>query len=144
MTDSMTEQPQPGSAPRPEDVDTGFWLWVLALPLLVAGYLLDAVTGSTGDQRLLMIVLAVMLMIVVSSIVVAFLILMRQGYRWTRTLLTSGGLVSVIHVVTSLFGGERPPAAAVVYALTGIVGSVLIVGGVYLLHRKDANGFFTR
>ncbi|WP_308161849.1 hypothetical protein [Mycolicibacterium goodii] len=143
MTSSMTEH-RPGSEPRPEDVDTGFWLWVVALPLLVVGYLLDAVTGSAGDQRVLMIVLAVMFMIVVSSIVVAFLILMRHGYRWTRTLLTSGGLVSVIHVVTGLFGGERPPAVAVAYALTGIVGSVLIVGGVYLLHRKDANGFFTR
>ncbi|AKS35966.1 membrane protein [Mycolicibacterium goodii] len=139
----MTEQ-RPGSDPRPEDVDTGFWLWAVALPLLVAGYLLDAVTAAAGEQRALTIVLAVVFMIVVSSIVVAFLILMRQGYRWTRTVLTSGGLVSVIHVATSLFTGDRPPAAAVGYALTGICGSVLIAGGVYLLHRKDANGFFTR
>lgn len=143
MTDSVTEQ-RPGADPRPEDVDTGFWLWAVALPLLVVGYLIDAVTGSTGDQRALMIVLAVMSMIVLSSIVVTFLILMRQGYRWTRTILTSGGLVSVIHVATSLFGADRPPAAAVGYALTGIFGSVLIVGGVYLLHRKDANSFFNR
>jgi len=31
-----------------------------------------------------------------------------------------------------------------VYAVTGIVGSVLIAGGVYLLHRKDAHAFFTK
>jgi hypothetical protein len=30
------------------------------------------------------------------------------------------------------------------YAVTAIVGSVLIAGGLYLLHRKDADGFFTR
>ncbi|PJK23200.1 hypothetical protein CSX11_06755, partial [Mycobacterium goodii] len=65
MTGSMTEQ-RPGSEPRPEDVDTGFWLWVVALPLLLVGYLLDAVTRSEGDQRVLMIVLAVMFMLVVS------------------------------------------------------------------------------
>ena len=30
----------PGSSPaRPPDVDTGFWLWVAALPLMMAGYL---------------------------------------------------------------------------------------------------------
>jgi hypothetical protein len=139
----MTEQ-RPEPSARPEDVDTGFWLWVVALPLLVTGYLLDAVIGASGDQRLLIIVLAVMFMIVVSSIVVAFLILLRQGYRWTRTVLTSGGLVSVIHVVSSLLTGDRPAAAAVGYAVTGIVGSVLIMGGAYLVHRKDANGFFTR
>jgi len=28
--------------------------------------------------------------------------------------------------------------------VTGIVGSVLIGGGIYLLHRPDSQGFFTR
>ena len=37
-----------------------------------------------------------------------------------------------------------PAAAAVIYAVTAIVGSVLIAGGVFLLHRKDAHAFFTR
>lgn len=129
---------------RPVDVDTGFWLWVVALPLMVIGYLLDAVTTASGGQRLIVILLSVMFMVVLSSIVVAFLILMRQGYRWCRTLLTTGGLVSVVHAVSSLLAGERAAAAAVGYAITAIVGSVLIVGGIYLLHRKDANGFFVR
>jgi hypothetical protein len=39
---------------------------------------------------------------------------------------------------------DRSPGAAVTYAVTAIVGSVLIVGGVFLLHRKDAHAFFTR
>ncbi|MGV9798306.1 hypothetical protein ACWDTP_09620 [Mycobacterium sp. NPDC003449] len=129
---------------RPEDVDTGFWLWVGALPLMVIGFLLDVLTGPAGDQRMMVIAFAVVSMVVLSSIVVTFLILMRQGYRWARTLLTSGGLVSVVHAVSSLLSGERSSAIAVGYAVTAIVGSVLILGGVYLVHRKDANGFFTR
>ena len=32
----------------------------------------------------------------------------------------------------------------VIYAVSGILGSVLIAGGVFLLHRKDAHAFFTR
>ncbi len=68
---------------------------------------------------------------------------MRQGYRWARTLLTGGAVASVVYSATSLFTVERPAAAAMVYAVTGIVGSVLIAGGVFLLHRKDAHAFFT-
>lgn len=147
MTEPVTEQRrEPGErpGPRPEDVDTGFWLWAVALPLLVIGYLLDVVTGARGDQRVLLIVFSVMFMVVLASIVGAFLVLLRQGYRWARTLLTSGGAVSVVHAVSSLLSGDRPAAVAVAYAVTAIVGSVLIVGGIYLLHRKDANGYFTR
>ena len=40
---------------------------------------------------------------------------------------------------TSLFTVDRPTTAAVIYAVTAIIGSVLIAGGVYLLHRKDAH-----
>ncbi len=143
MTEHGTAQRR-GPKSRPEDVDTGFWLWMIALPLLVTGYLLDVVTGARGDQRLLLIVVSVTFMVVLSSIVVAFLVLLRQGYRWTRTLLTSGGVVSAMHAVSSLFTGDRPAAVAVAYAVTAIVGSVLIVGGVYLVYRKDANAFLTR
>ena len=82
--------------------------------------------------------------LVLSAVVVTFLILMRHGYRWARTLLTGGGIASVVYTATSLFTTERPTSAAVIYAVTAIVGSVLIVGGVYLLHRKDAHAFFTR
>ncbi|MUL99661.1 hypothetical protein FZI90_11365, partial [Mycobacterium sp. CBMA334] len=82
--------------------------------------------------------------VVLSSIVVAFLVLMRQGYRWARTLLTSGGLITILHSISSLLTGQRQDPTAVGYAVTAVVGSVLIAGGLYLLHRKDADGFFTR
>ncbi|BBX27608.1 hypothetical protein [Mycolicibacterium alvei] len=140
----MTGQ-QPSPTGRPEDVDTGFWLWAAALVLMVVGYLIDVLTGSGGGvQRSMTVVFSAMFLVVLSSIVVAFLILMRQGYRWARTLLTSGGLVSALHAISSLLTGERQAAAAVGYALTAIVGSVLIAGGLYLLYRKDADGFFVR
>lgn len=129
---------------RPVDVDTGFWLWVAALPLMVIGYAVDLV--MTGEKRPPMIVYAVsfLFVIVIAAVVATFLILMRHGYRWARTLLTGGGIASVVYAGTSLFTVDRPAAAAITYAVTAIVGSVLIVGGVFLLHRKDAHAFFTR
>lgn len=141
----MTPESQPTTEPsRPEDVDTGFWLWVAALPLMVIGYLVDLVI--TGATRPPMIVYAinVVFVIVISAVVVTFLILMRHGYRWARTLLTGGGIASVVYTGTSLFSVHRPAPAAIVYAVAAIVGSVLILGGVFLLHRKDAHAFFTR
>ena len=48
-------------------------------------------------------------MFVLAAIVVTFLFLMRQGYRWARTLLTGGGVASVVYVGTSLFTVDRPP-----------------------------------
>jgi hypothetical protein len=65
-------------------------------------------------------------------------------YRWARTVLTGGAVATVVYVTTSLFTVQRSAVAAVIYAVTAIVGAVLIAGGVYLLHRKDANAYFTR
>jgi hypothetical protein len=129
---------------RPEDVDTGFWLWVAALPLMVTGHIVDLI--DTASRRLPTAVLAMSLLFVVilAAVVLTFQILMRHGYRWARTLLTGGGVTAIVYVATNLFTVERSPAAAVTYAVSGILGSVLIAGGVFLLHRKDAHAFFTR
>jgi hypothetical protein len=141
VTEPEPTTTEPG---RPVDVDTGFWLWVAALPLMVAGYVVDlVVTGSTRQPTIVYAISAVFV-VVLSAVVVTFLILMRHGYRWARTVLTGGGIASVVYTATSLFTVDRPPAAAVIYAVTAIVGSVLIAGGVFLLHRKDAHAFFTR
>ena len=126
------------------DVDTAFWLWVAALPLMVVGYVVDVMASPVGPAPTIVYAMSATLMVVVTAIVVTFLILMRQGYRWTRTLLTGGGCASVVYALTNLFNVQRPTAAAFVYAVTAIVGSVLIVGGTFLLHRKDAHAFFTR
>ena len=137
----MTDQSQPD---RPVDVETGFWLWVAALPLMVTGYVVDLVLTGPKQPLMIVYVVSVVFVVVMSAVVVTFLILMRHGYRWARTLLTGGGVASVVYTVSSLFTVARPTPAAVVYAVTAIVGSVLIAGGVYLLHRKDAHAFFTR
>lgn len=129
---------------RPLDVDTGFWLWVAALPLMVAGYVVDLVATEGRHLPIAVLVVSGVFVLILSSVVLTFLILMRHGYRWARTLLTGGGVASVVYVATSLFSVDRPAAAAVTYAITAIVGSVLIAGGVFLLHRKDAHTFFTR
>lgn len=138
----MTGEVEPKA--RPVDVDTGFWLWVSSVPLLVVGHIVDLV--ATANHRLPTAVLAmsVLFVVVLAAVVLTFQILMRHGYRWARTLLTGGGVATVVYVATNLFTVERPTAAAVIYAVCGILGSVLIAGGVFLLHRKDAHAFFTR
>jgi hypothetical protein len=143
VTSPQQAQAQP-PAGRPEDVDTGFWLWVAALPLLVVGYVSDVVTTSVAKGSALVYLLSGLFIVVLAAVVVTFLILMRAGYRWARTLLTGGGLAAIVSVVSGLFAGERPPVGAFTYAITGIVGAVLVAGGIVLLHRKDAQAFFTR
>ncbi|MGA5461764.1 hypothetical protein [Mycobacterium sp. NPDC050041] len=128
---------------RPPDVDTGFWLWIVALPLMVVGYVVDVVVTPVGPAAL-RYAAAGLVAVVLSAVVVTFLILMRSGYRWARTLLTGGGMASVVYAAANLFTTERETPAALLYAAATIVGSVLIGGGVFLLHRKDAHGWFTR
>jgi len=129
---------------RPVDVDTGFWLWLAAVPLMVTGYLIDLIVSPVQHLPVMVHAISVVFVLVLAVVVVTFLILMRHGYRWARTLLTGGGIASVVYATSSLFTVDRLPAAAVIYAVTAIIGSVLIAGGVFLLHRKDAHGFFTR
>ena len=145
MTDPTGQPVRPdGESPvRPPDVDTGFWLWVVAVPLMAAGSIIDSVTAEQPMNGLILAI-SVVFVVLLSAVVLTFQFLMRQGYRWARTLLTGGGATSVIYVVTNLVSVDRPATAAVVYAVSAIVGSVLIAGGIYLLHRKDVQEFFTR
>jgi len=129
---------------RPADVDTGFWLWLVAVPLMVVGYLVDVVSTKDPHPPAVVIVFSCLFVFVLAAVVVTFLFLMRQGYRWARTLLTGGGVASVVYAGSSLFSVDRPTTPALVYAVSAIVGSVLIAGGVFLLHRKDAQAFFVR
>ncbi|MGZ5377844.1 MAG: hypothetical protein ACXWD8_07445 [Mycobacterium sp.] len=138
----MTKPVEPKA--RPVDVDTAFWLWVSSLPLLVAGHIVDLVATANNRLPTAVLAMSVLFVVILAAIVLTFQILMRHGYRWARTLLTGGGVATVVYVATSLFTVERPTAAAVIYAVSGILGSVLIAGGVFLLHRKDAYAFFTR
>lgn len=125
-------------------MDTAFWLWVAALPLMAIGYLVDVLGTAEQGLPILVLVISVVFVVVLSAVVLTFAILMRQGYRWARTVLTGGAVASVVYMVSSLFTGERPTAAALGFAVCTIGGSVLIAGGVVLLHRKDAHAFFTR
>ena len=142
---ACVSEPTAGSPEKvPDDVVTGFWLWAIALPLMLTGYVV-AVVGTPGSSPAWLVNATTAVFAVnTAAIVATFLILLRHGYRWARTLLTGGGAASVVYVGTNLFGFEAPPVLAVVYAVTSIVGSVLIVGGVVLLHRKDAHAFLVR
>jgi hypothetical protein len=135
------QTPPPG---RPLDVDTGFGLWLVALPLLVIGQASDTVLASGRPHGFIVYAATGVFLVMLCAVVVTFLFLMRQGYRWARSVLTGGGIATVVYVGTSLLTVQRSAAAAVLYAITAILGSVLIAGGVYLLHRKDAHAYFTR
>ena len=117
-------------------------MWIVSLPLIVACYVIDMVTA---EQRSSLFVLAIngVFLVVLAAIVVAFLILMRYGYRWARSCLIGGAIAAVAYTLSSLFTVERSAGVALGYAVSAIFGSVLILGGVYLLHRRDVNAFFT-
>ena len=141
----MSAQPTSATPSRPADVDTGFWLWLAALPLLIIGQIVDIYfTATTTGATMAVAVLSTAFTLAVGGVVLTFLLLMRSGYRWTRTVLTGGGLGTIFYSVASLITVVRPTVSAVVFAVTGIVGSVLVGGGIYLLHRPDSDKFFTR
>ena len=138
----MTPPVEPSG--RPVDVDTGFWLWVASLPLLVIGQIIDLVGTANKQLPTAVLAISVLFVVILAAVVLTLQILMRHGYRWTRTLLTGGGVATIVYVATNLLTVDRPTASAVIYAVSGILGAVLIAGGVFLLHRKDAHAFFTR
>jgi Mn2+/Fe2+ NRAMP family transporter len=136
------DRPEPPA--RPVDVDTGFWLWLVALPLMVVGYVADIVGSSNGHGATPLLIASGLFTAVLCAIVVTFLILMRAGYRWARTVLTGGAVATVVYVATRLFTVTWPPLWAFACGATGITGSVLIAGGMFLLHRSDSHNYFTR
>lgn len=137
--------PEPPEPPvRPVDVDTGFWLWVASLPPMVIGYAVDLVAAPVPGRSALVYAGRGVFAAVLLVIVMTLLVLMRAGYRFARTLLTGGGVATIVCVGIRLFTVDWPPVAAVVCAVSGITGSVLIAGGIFLLHRRDAHAYFTR
>jgi hypothetical protein len=136
--------PPPAKPSRPADVDTGFWLWLAAVPLMVIGQFADGYVVSRATNSPNVLVTTALLAVIIGAVVVTFIVLMRSGYRWTRTLLTAGGVATILYTAASLLGTPRPPLPAVIYAVTGIIGAVLIGGGIFLLHRPDSNKFFDR
>ncbi|BBX24129.1 hypothetical protein MTER_35400 [Mycolicibacter terrae] len=129
---------------RPADVDTGFWLWLAALPLMTTGYVVGLLASPEIAELPVTYPMVGLTALVVVVVVATFLMLMRSGYRWARTGLTGGGIASVVYAVSGLSHADARPAVAVTVAVTGIVGSVLIAAGTYLLHRADAQEYFTR
>ncbi|OBK84010.1 hypothetical protein [Mycolicibacter sinensis] len=135
---------QPPAATRPTDVDTGFWLWLAALPLMTTGYVVSLLAAPEIADLPVTYPIVGLTALVLVVVVATFLMLMRSGYRWARTLLTGGGIGSVVYAVNGLSHADARPAVAVTLAVTGIVGSVLIAAGTFLLHRADAQEYFTR
>lgn len=135
---------QPPAVTRPPDVDTGFWLWLAALPLMTTGYVVSLLAAPEIADLPVTLPIVGLTALVLVVVVATFLMLMRSGYRWARTLLTGGGIGSVVYAVNGLSHADARPAVAVTLAVTGIVGSVLIAAGTFLLHRADAQQYFTR
>jgi hypothetical protein len=140
----VTPPQPPEQQQRPVDVGTGFGLWCTALPVLVAGQAVDTVLTPGRPRGAAVYAVTGVLLFVLSALVLTFLLLMLHRYAWPRSVLTGGGITTVVYVTTSLFTVPRTTVGALSYATTGIAGSVLIAAGVYLLHRKDAHAYFTR
>jgi hypothetical protein len=141
----VTDPVRPEESPtRPVDVDTGFWLWLVALPLMVVGYIADVVGSANGRGPTPLLIGSGLFVVALCAIVVTFLVLMRAGYRWARTTLTGGAIATVVYVAIRLFTVTWPPVWAVACGAAGITGSVLIAGGMFLLHRSDSHNYFTR
>ena len=111
---------------------------------MVVGYGADVVGSSNGRGSAPLYAAAALFTGVLCAIVVTFLILMRAGYRWARTVLTGGAIATVVYVGIRLFTVTWPPMYAVLCGITGITGSVFIAGGMFLLHRSDSHDYFTR
>ena len=128
----------------PDDVVTGFWLWTAALPLSVIGYVINLLT--TPERAISGYAYAVsgLMLFIIAVLVATFLVLLRQGYRWARSILTGGAAATILFLTTNLFANYHGAAAAIGYAVCGIGGTVLIGGGIYLLHRPDSNAYFVR
>ncbi len=135
---------RPQRPARPVDVDTGFWLWLAALPIMITGYLVNLLTSPAVDHTAALAAMVGLTAVVIGVVVLTFLVLMRSGYRWARTALTGGGVAAVVYAVSGLFDADPRAVVAITSAVTGIVGSVLIAGGTFLLYRHDAQGYFTR
>lgn len=135
-----------GSEPQemPQDVVTGFWLWTAALPLSVVGYVINLLTTPEREVSGYAYAVSGLMLFIIAVLVATFLVLLRQGYRWARSILTGGAAATILYLTTNLFANFHGAAAALGYAVCGIGGAVLIGGGVYLLHRPDANAYFVR
>lgn len=135
---------QPDVTARPADVDTGFWLWLAALPLMTTGYAISLLTAPEVTASVVTYTIVGLTTVVVLVVVTTFLVLMRSGYRWARTMLTGGGVASVVYSVSGLAHADARPSVAVPLAVTGIIGSVLIAAGTFLLHRAQSQEYFVR
>ncbi len=111
---------------------------------MLIGYAADIVGSSHGHVSTPLYLASGLFTAVLCAIVVTFLILMRAGYRWARTVLSGGAMATVVYVGIRLFTVTWPPMYAVACGVAGITGSVLIAGGGFLLHRSDAHNYFTR
>ncbi|WP_046320683.1 hypothetical protein [Mycobacterium sp. UM_Kg1] len=139
-----TRPPADGAPHRPADVDTAFWLWLVALPLMTCEYVVNMLTGPQIAGPEIVYPVAGLTAVVVMVVVATFLMLMRSGYRWARAVLTGGGIGAMVYGLSGLTDADARPSVAVLAAITGIIGSVLIAAGTFLLHRAEANAYFVR
>lgn len=134
--------------PRPVDIDTACWLWLAAVPLMVASYLAAGIGAwqqlapKVGGTLSMVVAINAFISFMLASLAITGIFLMRLGYRLARTLLTGGAIGSVLFVALRLF--DLDGSVAVVQAMTGITAAVLICGGLFLCHREDATAYLTR
>lgn len=91
---------------RLADVDTGFWLWLDRAAAVDDQQTRGLRRGGAGDRKMV-VVATTFLTVGLGVIVLTFLLLMRSGYKWTRTLLTAGGVATIVYTAVTLLGVVR-------------------------------------
>ena len=89
---------EPSAPPaRPVDVDTAFWLWVVALPLMVAGYVIDLLAAVPS------IVFGLWGLYVLAPAISPFAVWLNENLGWFPLFAT--GSVSIVGGGTIFTGG---------------------------------------
>ncbi|MFZ2527694.1 MAG: hypothetical protein WAX14_08585 [Rhodococcus sp. (in: high G+C Gram-positive bacteria)] len=103
----------------------------------------------TRDQMLMLLPFGLGIAAVGGLVILGLLYLVvRQilrGKNWARMLLTLLGVFMTLSTVPTLFGvGAGTGAESWVLGIVGILQSVLTVGAIVLMHRRESNLYFLR
>ncbi|MGH3825889.1 MAG: hypothetical protein ACRDQX_01745 [Pseudonocardiaceae bacterium] len=161
----MTTIPPPGGysagqaplrAPRPQEVEISFWLWIATFVLGVVGLItnysqiraeaINQVLAQTpaADQSTIesatttALVIGVVLGLLFAVAEIVFVFLMRGGRNWARIVLAVFGGLGVLF---GLLGLAVNPGAG---SATGLLQLLLLIGALVTMFLPAANAWFRR
>ncbi|MGH3720263.1 MAG: hypothetical protein ACRDRI_15745 [Pseudonocardiaceae bacterium] len=160
----MTMPPPPGDystgqtplrAPRPQEVEISFWLWIATVVLWVVGAVaaysqINQIRAEAIDRALAQnptldqstieramavgFVVGVVLVLLFVAAEVVFVFLMRGGRNWARIVLAVlGGLFVLLGLIGLAIGGG---------SVIGLLQLLLLIGAIVTMFLPAANAWF--